>query len=137
MRKEVETKIEALQKELASILERMPKADKARRAQLSELNEDVAKHAVDEALDDLLASFSDVPAALDYVRTAGRDLIHNVALFLSSGEEENALVKRPLDTAHDARFRRYMVNVMVSNGEGPPPRAPLGDDREPTRGNLL
>ena len=61
MRKEVETKIEALQKELASILERMPKADKERRAQLSELNEDVAKHAVDEALDDLLASFSDVP----------------------------------------------------------------------------
>ena len=63
----------------ASILERMPKADKKRRAQLSELNEDVAKHAVDEALDDLLASFSDVPAALDYVRAAGRDLIRNVA----------------------------------------------------------
>ena len=34
MRKDVETKIEALQKELASILERMPKADKERRAQL-------------------------------------------------------------------------------------------------------
>ena len=72
-----------LQKELASILERMPKADKERRALLSELNEEVAKLAVDEALDDLLASFSDVPAASDYVRTAGRDLIHNVALFLS------------------------------------------------------
>ena len=69
MRKDVETKIEALQKELASILERMPKADKERRAQLSELNEEVAKHAVDEALDDLLAAFSDVPAALDYPAT--------------------------------------------------------------------
>ena len=41
----------------------MPKADKERRAQLSELNEEVAKLAVDEALDDLLAAFSDVPAA--------------------------------------------------------------------------
>ena len=45
-----------------TILERMPKADKKRRAQLSVLNEDVAKRAVDEALDDLMASFSDVPA---------------------------------------------------------------------------
>jgi len=103
MRKDVETKIEALQAELATILERMPKADKARRSRLSELNEDVAKQAVDEAFGDLLSSFSDVPAALDYIRAAGRDLIHSVGLFLSTGEEENAIVKRPLDTAHDAR----------------------------------
>jgi lon-related putative ATP-dependent protease len=137
MRKEVESKIEALQKELASILERMPKIDKERRAQLSELNEDVAKHAVDAALDDLLASFSDVPAALDYIRVAGRDLIHNVALFLSSGEEENVVVKRPLDTAHDARFRRYMINVMVSNGDGAPAGAPVVEELNPTHGNLI
>ena len=137
MRKEVEAKIEALQKELGSILERMPKADKARRAQLSELNEDVAKHAVDEALDDLLTSFSDVPAARDYVRTAGRDLIHNVGLFLATGEEENAIVKRPLDTAHDARFRRYMINVMVSNGEGASAGAPVVEELNPTNGNLI
>jgi len=137
MRKDVETKIEALQTELAAILERMPKADKARRGQLSELNEDVAKHAVDEALDDLLASFSDVPAALDYVRTAGRDLVRNVGLFLATGEEENAIVKQPVDTAHDARFRRYMVNVMVSNGEGPPAGAPLVEELNPTYGNLI
>jgi lon-related putative ATP-dependent protease len=137
MRKEVESKIEALQKELASILERMPKIDKERRAQLSELNEDVAKHAVDAALDDLLASFTDVPTALDYIRVAGRDLIHNVALFLSTGEEENVVVKRPLDTAHDARFRRYMVNVMVSNGDGAPAGAPVVEELNPTHGNLI
>ena len=137
MRKGVETKIEKLQAELATILERMPKADKARRGKLSELNEDVAKQAVDEAFGDLLASFSDVPAALDYVRAAGHDLIHNVGLFLSTGEEENAIVKRPLDTAHDARFRRYMVNVMVSNGDGSPSGAPIVEELNPTHGNLI
>ena len=63
MRKEVESKIEALQKELEAILERMPKADKKRRAELAELNEEVAKHAVDDALDDLIAAFSDVRAS--------------------------------------------------------------------------
>jgi lon-related putative ATP-dependent protease len=137
MRKDVESKIEALQKEMASILERMPKADKARRSQLSELNEDVAKHAVDEALDDLLASFSDVSAAFDFIRAAGRDLVHNVALFLSTGEDESALVKRPVDTAHDARFRRYLVNVMVSNGDGSQAGAPVVEELNPTHGNLI
>ena len=43
MRKEVEVKIEALQKELEAILERMPKADKSGRGELSELNEEVAQ----------------------------------------------------------------------------------------------
>ena len=64
-----------------------------------------------------------MPAAVDYLEAAGRDLIRNVGLFLTTGEEENAIVKQPVDTAHDARFRRYMVNVMVSHGDGTASRA--------------
>jgi len=137
MRREVEVKIEALQKELEGILERMPKADKKRRSQLSELNEEVARHAVEEALDDLMASFADVPQALEYLRAAGKDLIRNVALFLTTGEEENALVKQSVDTARDARFRRYMVNVMVANGDGAATGAPLVEEFNPTYGNIV
>jgi lon-related putative ATP-dependent protease len=137
MRKEVEHKIEALQKELEAILERMPKADKMRRAQLSELNEEVAKSAVDAALDDLMAAFSDVAPVTAYLKVAGADLIRNVALFLVSGEEEqNAIVRQPVDTARDARFRRYMVNVMVSNG-GTQAGAPVIEELNPTHGNLI
>ena len=77
-----------------AILERMPKADKKRRAELSELNEEVAKHAVDDALDELIAAFSDVAQVSDYLAAAGRDLTRNVGLFLMSGEEEqNAIVR--------------------------------------------
>src|SRR5262249_10237072 len=124
MRREVEAKIETLQKELATILERMPKADKQRRALLSDLNEEVAKAAVAEAFDALVAASGDVPEAVKSLETARRDLVRNVGLFLASGEEENAVVKQPVDTAHDVRFRRYMVNVMVANGEGAPTGAP-------------
>ena len=137
MRKEVEHKIEALQKDLEVILERMPKADKKRRGELSVLNEDVAKRAVDEALHDLMASFSDVPQVRDYVRAAGQDLTRNVALFLTSGEEENAIVRQPVDTARDARFRRYMVNVMVSNGGDYSAGAPVVEELNPIHGNLI
>ena len=67
MRREIESKVEALQKELSTILERLPKTDKQRRAHLKELNEEVAKAAISDALDDLVAAFADVPAAVDYL----------------------------------------------------------------------
>ncbi len=115
MRKQVEQRIEVLQKELESIIERMPKSDKQRRAKLSELNEEVAALAVHEALDDVAAAFSDLAGVLTYLDAVGRDLVRNVGLFLvPAGEEGEQLVKQPADTARDVRFRRYMVNPMVS-----------------------
>jgi len=137
MRKDVETKIEALQKELEGILERMPKADKKRRGQLSELNEEVSRLAVQEAFNDLIEAFSDVPQALDFLKAAGFDLIRNVALFLQTSEEENAIVKQSVDVARDARFRRYMVNVIVANGEGASAGAPIVEELNPTYGNII
>jgi lon-related putative ATP-dependent protease len=138
MRREIEAKVEALQRELGVILERLPKTDKQRRAQLKDLNEEVAKAAIIDAMDDLVASFSDVPAAVDYLESAGPDLIRNVGVFLMPGDEENAIVKQPVDTAHDVRFRRYMVNVMVSHGDGASSTgAPVVEEQNPTYGNLV
>ena len=64
-------------------------------------------------------------------------MVRNVGLFLATGEEENAIVKQSVDTAHDPRFRRYMVNVMAANGEGAAGGAPLVEEDNPTYGNLV
>jgi lon-related putative ATP-dependent protease len=136
MRKEVEAKIEGLQKELEAILEQVPKSDKQRRAKTSELNEEVAKIAVREALDDLAAAFSDQPQVLDFLNAAGRDLIRNVGLFLVPSGEESEIVKQPADTARDARFRRYMVNVVVGDSQTPA-GAPIYEELNPTYGNVI
>jgi lon-related putative ATP-dependent protease len=136
MRREVQAKIDALQKELESILERLPKSDKHRRTSLSELNEEFAKLAVRDALDDIIAAFSDLPQVAEYLAAASRDLVRNIGLFLTSGEDENAIVRQPVDSAQDPRFRRYMVNVMVSNGR-PEAGAPLVEEPNPTYGNLV
>jgi lon-related putative ATP-dependent protease len=136
MRREVENKIEALQKELGDILARVPKADKKRRAALTELNEEVARIAVHEALDELRVAFADVPEALAYLDAAEADLISNIALFLAN-DEENAVVRQPLDTAHDVRFRRYMVNVITSNGDDGQTGAPVIEEINPTYGNVV
>jgi lon-related putative ATP-dependent protease len=137
MRQDVERRIEALQKELEQILERLPKSDKERRGRLSELNAEVASIAVREALAELASSFADQQAVLTYIDAAGRDLVRNVGLFLASGPEESEIVKQPADTARDARFRRYMVNVMIANGEHDPTSAPIYEEPNPTFGNLI
>jgi lon-related putative ATP-dependent protease len=137
MRKDVENRIEALQKELEQILERLPKSDKERRARLADLNAEVASIAVREALDDLARDFADVPAVLTFLDAAGRDLIRNVAIFLAPAGEESEIVKQPADTARDPRFRRYMVNVMVGNGEPTLSGAPIIEEPNPTFGNLI
>ncbi len=137
MRKQVEQRIEALQKELASIIESVPKSDKQRRAKVSELNEEIGTLAVHEALDDLAGAFSDLPEVLSYLDAVGRDLVRNVGLFLVPTGEESEIVKQPADTARDARFRRYMVNPMVSRGPDESSGAPLIEELNPTYGNLI
>jgi lon-related putative ATP-dependent protease len=137
MRKQIEQRIEALQKALAEIIEKLPKTDKQRRAKLSELNEEIAALGVHEALDDLAATFADQQDVLTYLDAVGRDLIRNVGLFLVPAGEDNEIVKQPADTARDARFRRYMVNSMVSHGGDDAPMSPLVGGLKPTYGNLV
>ena len=137
MRKQVEQRIEALQKELAAIIESVPKSDKQRRAKLSELNEEIGTLAVHEALDDLAGAFSDLPEVLSYLDAVGRDLVRNVGLFLAPAGEESEIVKQPADTARDPRFRRYMVNPMVAHGPDDHTGAPLIEELNPTYGNLI
>ena len=136
MRKNVQAKIEALQKELEAILERVPKSDKERRNKLSELIEEMAQGAVREALDDVRANFSDLPKVLEYLDAAGKDLIRHVGLFVAQPGDENELIKQAIDTSRDPRFRRYMVNVIVGNGESFP-GAPAIEEINPTYGNLI
>jgi lon-related putative ATP-dependent protease len=137
MRKEVEQKIEGLQKELETILERVPKSDKQRRQRTSELNEEVAQVAVREALDDLAGMFGDHSEVVDFLNAAGRDLIRNVGLFLAPSGEESEIVKQSVDTARDARFRRYLVNVIVGGDDKSSSGAPLIEELNPTYGNVI
>lgn len=137
MRKEVETRIEILQKELEQILERMPKSDKERRGRTAELNADVASQVVRAALDDVAAAHADVPAVNAFLEAAGHDLVRNIGIFLAPSGDESEIVKQPADTARDVRFRRYMINVMNANGDKPEAGAPIYEEQNPTFGNVV
>lgn len=137
----IERKVEALQTELQSLLEGAPRQDRERRRKIRQLNEELAAVVVRQALADVRAEFADLPAVAGYLDAVGRDLIHNVKLFLRDGQEGEgdgeSMVNPPqADSARDARFRRYMVNVMVADGADGRNGAPIVEEPNPTVVNL-
>ena len=57
----------AAQRELETILETVPKSDKERRGKLAELNEEMARLVVTDALDELVSAASDLPGVTSHV----------------------------------------------------------------------
>lgn len=145
MRKQVEAKIEALQKELVVILERMPKLDKARRAKLDVLNKETGAVAVSEALREVRLAFKDLDNVSKYLDAVESDLVANAALFLKDENEPSPEVgaRQSVLTMRDPRFRRYMVNVMVSHkatlarNADAPVGVPIVEEDNPTYGSLI
>lgn len=138
MRRSVEEKIEALQKELALILETVPKSDKERREKLADLNAAFAELAVNEALEGLVSGFADLPEVKSYIEAVRTDLIRNVGLFLIEDQDQQQIVKQSVDVSRDPRFRRYMINIMVASEK--PAEAcerPIVEELNPNYGNLI
>ncbi|MCB1529308.1 MAG: AAA family ATPase [Hyphomicrobiaceae bacterium] len=145
-RQDVAQRIEGLQKDLEEILARAPRSEKARRKRLAELNEEVAQSAVANAVDDVRDRHRDLPQVLDHLDQLETDLVHSVGLFLARPDEDD-VVRQPLDTARDARFRRYLVNVIIGHheadgtaeagGEFAPAGAPVYEELNPTYPNVL
>lgn len=136
-RLEVQEKIEVLQEELGTILKQIPGLEKERRARINELNDELAGVAVTQALSEAQALFADTPAVLDHLQTVGKDLIANFSVFLGDASEEGQQIAHHEDSSRDARFRRYMVNIVVGDREGEAPGAPLLEEGNPTLGNLV
>jgi hypothetical protein len=133
LRREVHTKIAALEAEIEAILAERPDVEKTRRERLLALNEQIAGRQVRAALDDLMREFGEIAGVERYVKAAGRDLVRNAGLFLGSGGHDS--VKVPVGTLGEARFARYRVHVMATSDEGT--GAPVLEEANPTYANLF
>jgi AAA domain-containing protein/LonB protease-like protein/LonC protease-like protein len=133
LRREVETKIAALESEIEALLAERPGAEKARRERLNALNEQVAGRQVRAVLDELKIQFGDASGVESFIKAAGRDLIRNAALFLSASGHDS--LKVPVGSIGDARFMRYRVHVMAASGATP--GAPVVMEANPTYANIF
>jgi AAA domain len=132
LRREVQTKIAALEAEIEAILAERPDAEKERRARLAALNEQVAGRHVRAALDDLKSEFAEVAGVESYLKAAARDLVRNAGLFVADGTSAGKLTR---GAAVLPRFARYAVHVMATTAAAG--GAPIVQEPNPTYANLF
>ncbi|MGD9670975.1 MAG: Lon protease family protein [Hyphomicrobiaceae bacterium] len=145
-REDVARRIEALQGDLQNIISQAPRAEKVRRQRLAELNEEVARVVVANALDDVREMLGDLSKVLTHIDAVEIDLVRSIGLFLMQNEDDE-IVHQPLDPARDARFRRYLVNVLVAREDASTDAAsavatetegaPIYEELNPTYTNVI
>ena len=153
-KKRLQEAIGALQKELAVIMEELPKLNQERRDKIRDYNRELAAVAVTQALRDAKQAFYDSQHVQAYLEAVRKDLIDNVEMFVPTALPEGQAAPSTMPTAaaaeaaDEARFRRYQVNIIAGDGadggtddEGDPGAgstgAPVIYEDYPTLGNLV
>ena len=134
LRREVETKIAALEAEIEAILTERPEAEKERRARLVALNEQIAGRHVRAALDEIKAEFAEVAGVESYLKAAARDLVRNAATFVSGAAGSTGAQAARVSASHPS-LARYLVHVLATSSEGS--GAPVIHEQNPTYANLF
>ncbi|MEX5726797.1 lon-related putative ATP-dependent protease [Rhodovulum iodosum] len=134
----IDAAIAQVRAELETILKEVPKAMKAQRREVEELNISMARQGVDDAMAEVTARFSGQEKVAAYLAAMRRDLIDNAELFLIRADGPQAGAFPVATTRHylKPQFQRYTVNVIVSHGDGAE-GAPVVQEALPTLANLI
>ena len=131
-REQIKKAIDTLNDELTELVHEVPKMHQEHQARIRELEQETTRGVIDPALNNLRQSYGEHTCVLNFLDTIHQDLIENVDDFFPSEEEERApLHKR----ARSAKFRRYQVNMLVSNGHNG--GAPVVYEDIPSYQNLI
>ena len=132
-RREIETLIGALEKDLEHIVHQLPQWEKQRRDEVRALNRETARFAVGQLIDETKTQFNDLPHILAHLEAVRTDLIENVPIFIAKSEDggDESAGFQP-----GGAFDRYEVNVLVTQAEGKS-GVPIIEELHPTLGNLL
>ncbi len=137
--KEIEEKINRLQKELSDILRNAPKLDRERRRRIEALNAEMVGEVVSSRLREARDAFAGIDAVQDYLATVEEDMTGNAEMFLVVMQQQQPDSPFP-ESVHKAHsnpmFQRYMVNVMVTREDDEPRGAPLETEDLPTLDRL-
>jgi lon-related putative ATP-dependent protease len=136
-RERIQHEIEGVQNQLEAIMQQVPQWDREHREAMQALNRATTGFAIGHLMQELRASFSDLPRVNNYLDAVEADIKENADDFLPTPPAETPVpVPQAMTQAlDDARFRRYQVNVIVDNGaqQG----APVVYEDNPTHQNLV
>lgn len=128
----IEAAIADLQDRLEKSLRHLPQLRKEHSERIKQLNRETTLSAIEHAMSELRTAFGDLPQVLEFLDVVQQDVIEHSDDFRKQEETTN-LGGVALTTRED--FRRYQVNVLVSNGKHP--GAPIVSEDNPTYGNLI
>lgn len=131
---------EQMQKELGEFLHEVPGWEKDQREQLRALDREITVFAVGRSFEELAGRWTDFPEVSAHLEAVRQDVIENVEDFLPKEPGPQILLGaagRP--GGEPDPFRRYRVNVLVSNdaSSGAHPAAPIVYEDHPTLPNLV
>jgi predicted ATP-dependent protease len=158
-REAVQEKIEEFQEELQRILRQVPQRQREGRRRIEALNREMAGYAIDDLLDDLKASYEDLPDVVDHLDAVRDDIVDNVEALVNASQQQQqggggqgqqqgggglqALLaqagggggRQGPGQLGDAVWRRYRANVLVDHqdAEG----APVVFEDNPSYQNLV
>jgi hypothetical protein len=105
--------VASIESEMEESLRSIPKLEKGRRDAVNALDQETARFAINQEIEELRAGFADLPQVLDHIEAVRDDVLRHVQLFLGQPEGESATRLDAMPPGHP--FERYDVNVLVSN----------------------
>ena len=130
---ELQASIEELEKDLEQTLRAIPRQERELRDAVRQLDQDTARSAIMQPIEECKAKFADVPKVVAHLEAIEADILENAALFINPQASEEAA---QAGLRAGAIFERYGVNVFVTpehEGSG----APVIEEVHPTLSNLV
>ncbi len=133
-RAELDGRMERLQARIRDVMAEIKEVDQALKAELRELNRQVALNVLGTLLMDLRQRYRKLPAVLEYLRQLESDVLQNIDQFRAQ-EEASLPIPGLRVQKQEPDLTRYAVNLVVDNGAADSP--PVILERNPTYANLV
>ena len=137
----VQHEMETIQNELEGIMRQVPQWEREHRDAVRDLTRETSGFAIGHLMQEVRASYSDLPEVAIYLDAVEADIKENsddfIAAPTAASDPPNPLPVAPPAVAavEDARFRRYGVNLFVDNGSQR--SAPVIYEDNPTHQTLV
>ena len=115
----VQREIVAIQGELETMMHQASRWEREHRDTVRALDRDTTGNAIADLIEELRASYRDLPEVRDYLDAIERDVKENADDFLPRAAPrppEAAMPATPTAVLEEGRFRRYQVKVIIDNG---------------------
>lgn len=111
-RKGMEVYINELRNISSDIFKQNRQFDKKLEADLKQLDDKIAETIISSKIEELISDYGSSTKVVEYLNSVKKDIVENIAYFFEENDK-----KKETKSIKLAIFRRYEVNVLVSNNE--------------------